>query len=131
MMKRWARNMERSPRNPQAIAFARDQRARSNEFAWDVWDMVRDRRCRGQKFRREYPIPPYTADFCCVAQKLIIEVDGEAHQSVAGRSRDEARDRFLAEQGYIVLRLRGYEALRDPASVRCQIEQSIALRLGQ
>ncbi len=131
MMKRQARNTERSPRYPEAIAFVQDQRARSNEFAWDAWDMVRDRRCRGQKFRREHPIPPYTADFSCVALKLIIEVDGEAHQSVAGRSRDEARDRFLAEQGYIVLRLRGYDVLRDPASDRCQIEQSIALRLGQ
>ena len=27
----------------------------------------------------EYPIPPYTADFCCVALKLIVEVDGEHH----------------------------------------------------
>ncbi len=78
--------------------------------------MVPDRRCRRQKFRREYPIPPYTADFCCVALKLIIEIDGEAHQSVAGRSRDEARDRFPAEQGYKVLRLRGYDVLRDPVS---------------
>ncbi len=92
--------------------------------------MVRDRRCQGQKFRREYPLPPYTADFCCPALKLIIEVDGESHQTVAGRCRDEARDRFLAAQGYEVLRLRGYELLRDPASARSQIEQAIARRLG-
>ena len=46
---------------------------RANEFAQDVWQMVRNRRCRGQKFRREYPIPPYTVDFCCVALKLIVQ----------------------------------------------------------
>jgi very-short-patch-repair endonuclease len=109
---------------------SRDQRARSNEFALDIRQMVRDRRCRGQKFRREYPIPPYTADFCCTALKLIIEVDGESHQSAEGQRRDEARDRFLADQGYLVLRIRGYEVLREPTSARCQIEQAIGQRIG-
>ncbi len=70
-----------SKRASDAIAFARDQRVRANEFARDVWQIVRNRGCRNQKFRREYPIPPYTADFCCVALKLIIEVDGEHHQT--------------------------------------------------
>jgi very-short-patch-repair endonuclease len=132
MMKRQARNTEPSPRNPKAIAFAREQRERSNEFALDIWQMVRDRRCRGQKFGREYPIAPYTADFCCTSLKLIIEVDGESHQSAVGQCRDEARDRFLAEQGYQVrrLRLRGYEVLRDPASARRHFEQVIDHRLG-
>ena len=47
-----------------AIALARDQRDRANQFAQAVWHIVRNRRLRNQKFRREYPIPPYTADFC-------------------------------------------------------------------
>ncbi|MDV6031665.1 MAG: DUF559 domain-containing protein, partial [Phycisphaera sp. RhM] len=54
--------MNRRPRrDPEAISFARDQRTRANEFAQDVWQMIRNRRCRNQKFRRESPIPPYTA----------------------------------------------------------------------
>ena len=76
-----SRPRRRSCRDAEAIAFARDQRSRRNEFANAVWQMVRNRRCGNQKFRREYPIPPYTADFCCVALKLIIEVDGEHHQT--------------------------------------------------
>lgn len=62
-----------------------------------MWQIVRNRRCRNQKFRREYPIPPYTADFCCVALKLIVEVDGEDHHTKAGRKHDDRRDRYLAE----------------------------------
>ena len=42
--------------------------------------------CR-QKFRREYPLPPYTADFCCVELKLILEVDGADHFTEAGMER--------------------------------------------
>ena len=119
----------RSRRDPEAVAFARDQRARANEFAQDIWQMVRDRGCRGQKFRREYSIPPYTVDFCCVARKLIVEVDGEHHQTEEGRQHDQRRDRYLAEQGYKVVRIPGYEVLRNAADVRQQIEQAIDERM--
>ena len=116
-------------RDPEVIAFARDQRLRANEFVQDVWQMVRSRRCRNQKFRREYPIPPYTADFCCVALKLVIEIDGEHHQTDEGKAHDAARDRFLSDLGYEVLRIPGYQVKRDPAAVRGQIESAIDDRL--
>lgn len=115
----------RSARDPQQIAFAREQRARSNEFAQDAWQMLRARRCRNQKFRREYPIPPYTVDFCCVALKLVVEVDGKHHQTDEGKTHDRARDQFLADQGYLVLRIPGYQVTQNQASVRSQIESTI------
>ena len=124
-MNRGNRSQRRAQRDPDAKAFARDQRARANEFAQDLWQMVRNRRCRNQKFRREYPIPPYTVDFCCVALKLIIEVDGEHHQTDEGRQHDQRRDRYLVERGYEVVRVSGYEVLRNAAAVRHQIEQAI------
>ena len=121
----------RSPRNPDAIAFARDQRVQANEFAQGVWQIVRNRGCRNQKFRREYPIPPYTADFCCVALKLILEVDGEDHQTEEGRERDRRRDRYLAERGYAVLRIPGYQVLQDTGGVRRLIETTIDRRIEE
>ena len=126
-----SRRTRRSSRDPDAIAFARDQRVRANEFARDVWQIVRNRGCRNQKFRREYPIPPYTADFCCVALKLIVEVDGEHHQTDEGREYDKRRDRYLTEQGYTLLRIPGYQVTQDPAKVRCLIENAIAERIEQ
>jgi very-short-patch-repair endonuclease len=123
--------MRKRSRDPGAIAFARDQRVRANEFAHAVWHIVRNRGCRNQKFRREYPIPPYTADFCCVALKLIIEVDGEHYQTDKGREHDQRRDRYLAEQGYTLLRIPGYQVTQDPASVRRLIETAIGERIEQ
>ncbi len=120
----------RRRRDPEAIAFAREQRACANEFSREVWEIIRNRGCRGQKFRREYPIPPYTTDFCCVALKLILEVDGAHHQTDAGRRRDLDRDQFLADLGYEVIRILGFEALRDPAGVRNRIEGAIDKRLA-
>ena len=108
----------RSRRDQDAIQFARHQRATANEFARDVWQMLRNRRCRNQKFRREYAIPPYTVDFCCVAFRLIVEVDGEHHQADEGRQHDQRRDRFLAERGFDVVRVPGFEVRWNAASVR-------------
>jgi very-short-patch-repair endonuclease len=44
--------------------------------------------------------------------KLIVEVDGEHHQTDEGRKHDQRRNQFLAEQGYHVMRIEGYEVLR-------------------
>ena len=119
----------RLQRDHDAIRFARNQRATANEFSHDVWQMLRNRRCRNQKFRRECPVPPYTVDFCCVTLKLIVEVDGEHHHTDEGRQHDQQRDQYLAEQGYRVLRIPGYEVLRDATAVRRQIEQAIDERI--
>ena len=121
----------RSRRDPEAIAFARDQRARANEFAQDVWQTLRNRRCRNQKFRREYPIPPYTVDFCCVALTLVFEFDVEHHQTAEGRSYDQRRDPYLAEQGYQVVRVPDYEVLLDATAVLRRIEEAIDERTKQ
>ncbi len=69
--------MKRSrARSPETIEFARAERAAMNEFARIVWQWVRNRQICDQRFRREYAIPPYTADFCCVELRLILEIDG-------------------------------------------------------
>jgi len=71
------RGNEAQPRqSAEAVEFARAQRSSANEFANTIWQWVRNRQVCGQKFRREYAIPPYTVDFCCVELKLIIESDG-------------------------------------------------------
>ena len=121
----------RFQRDHHAIRFARNQRATVNEFAQDVWQMLRNRRCRNQKFRREYPIPPYTVDSCCVALKLIVEVDGEHHQTDQGSRYDQRRDQYLAEQGYQVVWIPGFEVVRNVAAVRRQIEKTIDERIEQ
>ncbi|MBI2480575.1 MAG: DUF559 domain-containing protein [Planctomycetia bacterium] len=124
-------NQRSGKRSPEAIEFARLQRATANEFARAVWQMVRARGCRGQKFRREYPIPPYTVDFCCLELKLIIEVDGEQHFTDEGRRHDASRDKLLAELGYRVLRIPGYDVIRDAGAVVRLIEEAIDQRVAE
>ena len=121
--------MKRSrARSPEAIEFARAERATANEFASTVWQWVRNRRIANQKFRREYPIPPYTADFCCVELKLILEIDGVEHFTEDGRQRDRVRDDFLESQGYRVVRIGGYDVLREPSLCLKRIEEEVKKR---
>jgi very-short-patch-repair endonuclease len=69
-----------------------------------LWQILRERP-GGLKFRRQHPAGPYIADFYCHEARLIIEIDGEAHNCGDRPLRDIARDRWLAERGLETLRI--------------------------
>ena len=75
----------------------------------------------GVAFRKQHPIDPYVADFYCSIARLVIEVDGQAHDRSDRPQRDEARDAFLVERGYRVLRIAAEDVLKDPDSVAASI----------
>ena len=68
-----------SPCPPEKRDFARSLRRESTDAEDRLWEELRDRRLDGTKFRRQVPVPPYTADFLCAKAKLVIEVDGSQH----------------------------------------------------
>ena len=49
-------------------------------------------------------IGPYIADFACLAERLIVEVDGSQHGDDEGLRRDDIRTRWLQSEGYRVIR---------------------------
>ena len=112
-------------RSADRLEFARDQRRQTNEFAQIVWQMLRNRRMLGEKFRREHPIGPYTLDFVCVELKLNIEIDGKAHLIEEGQQRDKRRDEFLRSLGFSVLRIAGFRVTQDATCVQAEIEATV------
>ncbi len=74
-----------------------------------LWQHLRGGQLGGLKFRRQHPIPPYIADFCCVAEKLIVELDGSQHSEQT----DAARTRYLEAQGWKILRFWDHDALQE------------------
>lgn len=56
-------------------------------------------------------VGPYIADCCIKNRNLIIEVDGSVHAD--RREYDAARDRYMIDKGYKVLRLTNYEVLNN------------------
>jgi very-short-patch-repair endonuclease len=77
-----------------------------------LWQRLRGK-AGGIKFRRESPIGPYVADFYCSKARLVIEIDGEAHNRSERPVRDANRDAFLRENGYKVLRISASDILKD------------------
>lgn len=67
-----------------------------------LWGALRDHRLGGFKFRKQQPIGPFIADFVCQDRRLIVEVDGSQH---AESRTDAARDTFLNDKGYRILRV--------------------------
>ncbi len=65
---------------------------------------LRAKRFAGFRFRRQHPIGPYFADFCCVPRRLIIEVDGSQHGQPQHKRKDALRTAYLRERGYRVIR---------------------------
>ena len=78
-----------------------------------LWQHLRGSQLDGLKFRRQHPIPPYIADFCCIESKLIVELDGSQHNE----HKDAARTRFLESQGWKVVRFWDNEALLQTEAV--------------
>ena len=104
--------------------FARGQRDEPTRAEALFWQAVRNRRFMALKFKRQMAIGPFIADFCCFKHKLVIELDGETHESLEARTRDVIRTAFLKGEGYRVLRfpnervLGNFEfVLREVASV--------------
>jgi len=75
-----------------------------------LWNRLRARQVNGYKFVRQEPIGPFIVDFVCRERRLVVEVDGGQH---ATDPRDTARDRWLGDHNYPVLRVWNNDVLRN------------------
>ena len=89
-----------------------------------LWARLRDRQLCGAKFRRQHPIGPFVADFCCPRRKLVVELDGGQHAEEAAS--DEKRSRFLEAQGYRVLRFWNHDVLQNTEAVVERIAEALS-----
>ena len=77
-----------------------------------LWKRLKGQQC-GFKVRRQHPIGPYVVDFYAREGRLVVEVDGEAHNAADRGRRDAERDRFLGQNGYRVLHVPAAQVLRN------------------
>ena len=110
-----------TPKTPQHAQTLRQTQTNAEGL---LWHYLRNKQLGGYKFRRQQPIGPYVADFACLPEKLLIELDGAQHADP--NAPDEQRDRFLRQQGYRVLRFWNHEVFADCFGVLERVYTALA-----
>ncbi|HLG41538.1 MAG TPA: DUF559 domain-containing protein [Chitinophagaceae bacterium] len=105
--------------------FARELRQRETEAEQKLWALLRNRKLKGAKFRRQHAIANYIADFYCHESKLVIELDGNFHTEPEAREYDKLRTAALNESGITVLRFWNDEVINDPEKVMQKISDRL------
>ena len=91
-----------------------------------LWELIKNKKLEGRKFRRQHSIGNYIADFYCSQEKLIIELDGNLHGEYYMIERDEKRDKYLNDLGFTILRFENRFIFQDPDYVLDEIKKSFS-----
>ena len=100
----------------------RQEQTSAEEF---VWELLRDRRFAGLKFRRQHQIGNYIADFYCAEHQLVLEIDGDIHQTPDVIQKDATRDAYLHTLGQKVLRFTNEFVQKHPEEFLRQLEHEL------
>jgi very-short-patch-repair endonuclease len=114
---------------PAILQRARDFRHPLTPPEAKVWHAVRKRQL-GFKFRRQHPIGRFIGDFYCAESKLVIEIDGDVHGQLSQEEHDRARDAWLVERGYKVIRFPARQVEQDLDGVLRRIMEACEARSG-
>ena len=105
---------------------ARRLRENPTEAEKRLWDALRHRQIDRHRFRCQHPLGAYVVDFVCLAEKLVVEVDGGQHAIEADR--DAERTAWLQSRGYRVLRFWNNDVLENTEGVAETIRTALRSR---
>lgn len=92
---------------------ARELRANMTDAEQKLWSVLRRKNLNGLRFRRQFSLGPYFADFICLPARLIIEVDGGQHAEEEQMAHDQRRTAWLNSQNFRVLRFWNLDVLEN------------------
>jgi very-short-patch-repair endonuclease len=104
-------------KSDRAVPLGRRLRKNMTASERQLWSLLRRIAPEGAHFRKQAPIGPFIVDFASHAAKLVVELDGGAHDAPDVAVRDVERHDWIEGRGYKVLRFRSDAVLKDPASV--------------
>ncbi|MEO0046631.1 MAG: hypothetical protein RL705_1822 [Bacteroidota bacterium] len=105
--------------------FASQMKYKPTDAEHILWEALKGKQLEGFKFRRQHIIGNYIADFVCLRENLIIEVDGLIHQLPENIASDEERTAWLRSEGYHVIRFTNDEVLFDLEKVISNIKTTL------
>lgn len=110
---------------------SRENRKNPTEAEASLWEELRGEKL-GVRIRRQHPILSYIADFVCIRQKLVIEVDGGYHEAQDQKEYDQERTRAIEELGFKVIRFTNDAVINNIQGVLSEIKQTLkVLPIGE
>ncbi|MGS2765120.1 endonuclease domain-containing protein [Sinomicrobium sp. M5D2P9] len=109
----------------QIFARAKVLRESMTEAEKLLWEELKGNKLDGYKFRRQHPIHKFIADFYCHKLNLIIELDGEYHNSPEQKKLDLEREELLTFQEIKVIRFTNDQVLNNMDMVMQEIREMI------
>ena len=101
------------PTRAQKFAYARQLRLDPTPAERHAWSLLRNRGVLGLKFRRQHVLHGFIVDFYCVAERIVLELEGDVHDTSDRRTYDVARSDVLEAAGYRVIRIRNRDVTRE------------------
>ena len=101
---------------------SRELRKQSSEAELRLWGVLRRKNVQGFRFRRQFSLGPYFADFVCLPLRLVIEVDGSQHSEYDQMMHDARRTAWLNRNRFRVLRFLASDVMRSTDAVLEVIE---------
>ena len=95
----------------------RELRHNATDAERRLWQHLRGRQLEGFKFRRQYPIARYIADFACVEAGVVVELDGGQHADAGPAAYDTRRSACMAALGFQTLRFWNNQVLQETDAV--------------
>ena len=105
--------------------FAKEMRNKPTEAERLLWNVLSNKGIDNHKFRRQHIIGNYIADFICLKQNLIIEVDGSIHQLPENIASDAERTKWLLSEGFRVIRFTNNQVLFELEKVIDKISANL------
>ena len=111
--------------NARPIIFERAKVMRENMTQAEkaVWELLKEKKMLGLRFKPQHPIDIFIADFYCHPLKLVIEIDGGIHKSNDKRVYDIGREAELEHWGIKVIRFTNEEVKDDINLIQNKIKQ--------
>ena len=108
-------------------SFVKAKKLRENmtEAEKTLWEFLKNDQLEGFKFRRQHPVHLFIVDFYCHKLKLVIEIDGEYHDTKEQKELDNTRTELLKFQDLHVIRFTNEEVLNNIDAVVTAIKKEI------
>jgi len=87
-----------------------------------LWEQLKGKHLENYKFRRQHIIGDCIADFACLQNKLVIEVDGGYHNDPEVIEYDKLRTQLFEEYGFKVIRFTNEQVLGSIENVLDEIK---------